>query len=179
MKLSLAVFAFFLLAELPAQSIQKLQWESERPLDWADFKAVPKQNIPYEANTNSGISFSWNYSNESGEPVLEYEVNTNFYPEKSWVKEVEDNHYLLAHEQLHFDISELHARKLRKAIDDYKMGRNIRRELNLLYENIEKQRVQMQNQFDVETNHSQNKYAEAKWQHFITEELKDLEDYLD
>lgn len=161
------------------QEKEKLPWEENRPLTWNDFKAIPKKSVPYEANTNSGILFSWNYSTETGKPVLEYEIVSNFYPASSWVKEVKESKHLLGHEQVHFDITELHARKLRKAIDDYEMGRNIRKELNQLYEQIERERVKMQNSFDLETNHSRNKDAEAKWRKFISEELIRLKNYKD
>ncbi|MDR9457259.1 MAG: DUF922 domain-containing protein [Salegentibacter sp.] len=177
--------SFFLLlllftAEISSsQEQEKIEWEEGKKLTWADFKGTPKQGVAYEANTNSGISFSWNYSTESGQPVLRYEVVTNFFPQLSWVKEHEEDEYLLGHEQLHFDISELHARKLRKAIDEYETGRNIRRDLNRLYEGIEKDRVEMQKLFDAETVHSTNKEAEAGWIKFVKEELAKLSDYRD
>lgn len=169
----------FLSAISFAQENEKLQWEENRPLTWNDFKASPKKSVAYEASTNSGILFSWNYSTESGEPVLEFEIITNFYPNSSWVKDVEETEYLLAHEQLHFDISELHARKLRKAIDEYKLGRNIRKDLNQLYEQVEQERVRMQNRFDAETSHSRNKEAEARWRKFVSEELQRFRKYKD
>ncbi|WP_081212082.1 DUF922 domain-containing protein [Salegentibacter sediminis] len=162
-----------------SQEQEKIEWVEGEKLTWADFKGTPKQGVAYEANTNSGISFSWSYSTESGKPVLEYAVVTNFFPLLSWVKEAEEDEYLLGHEQLHFDISELHARKLRKAIDEYEPDRNIRRDLNTLYEKIEKDRVAMQNLFDAETKHSTNKEAEAGWRKFVKEVLSKLSAYRD
>ena len=162
-----------------SQDQVKIEWEEGETLSWADFKATPKKGVAYEANTNSGISFSWSYSTESGQPVLKYEVVTNFFPLLSWVKEAEEDEYLLGHEQLHFDISELHARKLRKAIDEYEPGRSIRRDLNTLYEKIEKERVAMQKLFDAETNHSIDEKAESRWRKFIRAELEKLSAYRD
>ena len=93
---------------------EKIKWQANRHLTWNDFKAAPDTTLSYSANTNSGISYSWNYSTATGVPVLEHEVFTNFYPNRSWVQDdIHDEEYLLGHEQLHFDISELHARKLR------------------------------------------------------------------
>lgn len=146
-------------------------------LTWEDFKAQPDKSNSYSANTNSGISYSWNYSTASGKPVLEHEVFTNFYPNLSWVKQIQDEEYLLAHEQLHFDISELHARKLRKALDGYEIGRNIRLDLKRIYKRIEAERDSMQNQFDKETSHSENKSAEMRWRKFVGDELESLKDY--
>ncbi len=157
---------------------EKIKWQEGRLLSWEDFKAEPDATLPYTANTNSGISYIWNYSTASGVPVLEHEVFTSFYPNKSWVqKHVHDEIYLLKHEQLHFDISELHARKLRKALAEYEIGRNIRQDLKRIYNRIESERTGMQNRFDLETSHSENKDAEMKWRVFVENELKKLEEY--
>ena len=159
------------------ESDDKIKWREDRPLTWEDFQAEPDTTISYSANTNSGISYGWNYSTASGEPVLDHEVFTNFYPKRSWVKNIENEEYLLAHEQLHFDISELHARKLRKALDEYEIGRSIRQDLKRLYNRIEAERVSMQNKYDKETSHSEIREAEMRWRKFIQQELKKLEKY--
>ncbi len=63
---------------------------------------------------------------------------------------------LLAHEQLHFDITELFARKLRKAMVefDFENSRNLRAALQALYKKTEMERALMQKKFDVETKHT-------------------------
>ena len=170
-------FILFLFLSAIGFSQEKIEWREERPLSWNDFKAEADSEISYTANTNSGISYSWNYSTATGEPILEHEVHAFFYPEKSWVKTAEMEDYLLAHEQLHFDISELHARKLRKAIENYEIGRTIRQDLKRIYNQIEKERLNMQNLFDEDTSHSENKEAEMKWRRFVQEELKKLSRY--
>jgi hypothetical protein len=172
----------FLILLLPLSNFaqgenEKIRWEANLPLTWEDFKAKPDRSNSYSANTNSGISYSWSYSTNTGEPVLKHEVYSNFYPQLSWVKEIHDETYLLAHEQLHFDISELHARKLRKALDEYQIGRNIRQDLKRLYNKIEAERAAMQEQFDKETLHSENREAELNWRKFIAGELRRLESY--
>ncbi|TRO65274.1 DUF922 domain-containing protein [Christiangramia sabulilitoris] len=177
-KFSLLVICIFLFSGITAQEkTEKIKWQANRPLSWNDFKAKPDYTNSYSANTNSGFSYSWTYSTASGKPVLEHEVHTNFYPGKSWVKDVQDKEYLLAHEQLHFDISELHARKLRRELENYIPGRNIRQDLKKIYNSIEAQRVAMQNKFDRETSHSANKVAEEKWRDFVSKELEKLERY--
>ena len=154
---------------------EKIIWSQDTRLSWEDFKGVPPQSNPYAANTNSGMSYTWSYSTKSGTPELEHEVFSNFYPQLSWVKEIKNKAYLLAHEQLHFDISELHARKLRKALSEYEIGRIIRRDLQKIYEEIEAARALMQKQFDRETDHSKITEAELRWREFIALELQTLE----
>ncbi|CAL67190.1 DUF922 domain-containing protein [Christiangramia forsetii] len=177
---SLGSLLFFLVIPMitfSQEKQEKIQWQEGLPLNWNDFKAQPDKSNSFSANTNSGISYSWSYSTASGVPVLKHEVFTNFYPNLSWVKDIKNEEYLLAHEQLHFDISELHARKLRKALDDYEIGRNIRQDLKRLYNRIESERVAMQNQFDKETSHSENSSAEMRWRKFVADELEKFKAY--
>lgn len=172
--ITLIIFGFSF--QLNAQNGQpKIHWNKDRLLKIADFKAIPPEGVDYEANTNSGISYSWTYATITGEQVLEYEVISNFYPNLSWILDVEDEDYLLAHEQVHFNISELHARKLRKLLSEYIIGRNVRRDLKILYTTIEKQRIAMQKKFDTETDHSRIKEQEISWRKFILKELEQLD----
>ncbi|MDR5590762.1 DUF922 domain-containing protein [Christiangramia sp. SM2212] len=173
----LIILFFSFVSAFGQEEQPKIKWHENRQLSWEDFKAEPDNSIAYSANTNSGIGYSWNYSTASGIPEFQHEVYTNFYPNLSWVKDIQNEEYLLAHEQLHFDISELHARKLRKILESYEIGRNIRQDLKRLYNVVESDRVAMQNRFDKETAHSENKTAELKWRHFVAEELFKLQDY--
>lgn len=153
---------------------KKIAWDRDKPLCWRDFKAKPDFFSSYTANTNSGIGYSWNYSTASGNPELEYDISCSFYPNRSWVKKPADPDFLLAHEQLHFDISELHARKLNKALAEYKPTRTVRSDLRQIYTRIEAERVAMQKQFDQETRHSENPKAEMAWRKKIAMELQNL-----
>lgn len=166
----LLITALAINAQEPSFSYEELP-----VLGWEDFRGEPDLNSTFHANTNSGFSYSWSYSTSNGEMDLEYEVFSTFYPNLSWVHPEHKVDALLKHEQLHFDISELHARKLRKAMSTYKPGQSIRKDLKNLYTRIEKERVTMQNNFDRETNHSTNKVEEAKWQAFVKAELEKLE----
>lgn len=171
------LFALGSLNSISQDTEEKIRWSENRILSWDDFRAQPDESVSYSANTNSGISYTWNYSTASGKPVLDHEVFSNFYPNRSWVKEIEEKEYLLAHEQLHFDISELHARKLRRELDNYEIGRTIRLDLKRIYKRIEDERSRMQKRFDKETSHSENREAEMKWREFITSELEKLKEY--
>ncbi|MDX1544855.1 MAG: DUF922 domain-containing protein [Christiangramia sp.] len=177
---SLIVIAFFITCNFNSFSQDKkvkIRWQEDRPLTWQDFRAEPVESLSYSANTNSGIGYSWDYSTATGTPVLNHEVTSNFYPEHSWVKEVDDMEYLLDHEQLHFDISELHARKLRKALAEYEIGRNIRLDLKRIYNKVETERSLMQKRFDKETSHSEDFDAEMRWRKFVANELEKLKKY--
>lgn len=162
------------------QDPDKIFWK-ENILTWEDFRAEPDRNSTYQANTSAGLSYSWGIRNENGVVTLKYEVLSYFNPDGSWVvPKSRGSEYLLSHEQLHFDITELHARKLRKMLAEIKvdkLSKDPRKDLNKLYEIIEKERDAMQLKYDKETNHSLNREAEAHWQNFVKKELKKYENY--
>ena len=152
-------------------------WEENRKLGWEDFQGKPSVEIPFHANTNSGIAYSWGMKGSANRLELTYTVETFFYTDQSWVRPDFKNDFLLKHEQLHFDISELYARKLRvllSQVDGSKLNKDSSKQLNKLYETIAAERSAMQEQFDKETNHSSNKEVELKWQLKVEEELKKL-----
>lgn len=155
----------------------KIPYQENRKLVWDDFKGTPDPGKPFQASTNSGISFSWSLkSSEKGSEFV-YGVICSFHPDLSWVKEASHSDHLLAHEQLHFDITELHAREFRKALENYQVREAIKKDLDRLYKKNEQARQKMQRDFDAETKHSQNKQAQEKWQEKIQTSLEDLREY--
>lgn len=171
------ILILFLFPRVQAQmEEERLGWEANA-LTWKNFKAAPDLNSPFSANTSSGISYSWSMKGSAAGKEFNYEVISFFIPGKSWVKGGGASVNLLAHEQLHFDITELHARKLRKALVefDFDNARNLKADLQMLYKTIEQERAFMQHKFDAETRHSQNEPAQLEWRRFVAEELKKLE----
>lgn len=174
----LMVFFLFSSAVGFAQEVEeKILWQENNPLVWSLFKGDPNMNSPFQAETSSGISQAISVRHTNGVIDFDYEVESYFQPEYSWVKEGKQSDYLLAHEQLHFDISELHARKLRKALAEYTIGRNYKKDLQRINEKIQMESNRMQQKFDLESRHSQNKEAEMQWRSFVKSELAQLEQY--
>ena len=169
------VITFGVQAQMPDT---RINW-NPTPLTWQDFSGEPDPANRFHANTNTGISYSWSMKQIGEEVEFIYDVRSFFIPEKSWVKPGKTSDHLLVHEQLHFDISELHARKLRKAMYDFdvKKEKNIKPALQAIYKRTEGERHNMQKKFDAETRHSMNVEAQLKWQNYIQEELKKLEEF--
>ena len=180
-KYFLLILFFGFIGNAKAQPVEeKILWEEGILLNWEDFKAAPPQNSKFKANTNAGITYSWGLQIENASKTLNYEVNSYFYPQLSWVDQGSQNAHLLKHEQTHFDITEWHARKLRKElseIDSNELNQDTRKILNDLYKTIEIERSGMQKAYDRETKHSLNKEAEVKWQKMVKEELFKLRDF--
>jgi len=88
-------------------------WRADYQLKWTDFKGAKKAGERWKAATSAGIYVN-GYRDKDGLP--NYRVRNCFSKRLSWTTDT-TSLTLLAHEQLHFDIAELYARKIRKAIE--------------------------------------------------------------
>jgi len=172
MKFLAILFFFFTTISPSTIEDEKIIWNENHRLAWSDFKSKHRSGVSYVASTSSGISFSYSYLEKNGVVDLNITVHSNFYPESSWVNPKEASAYILAHEQAHFDISEIHARILRKKISEKTFSKKVKKELTALYNSVDKKRVAMQRLFDKETDHSRVKGKEVEWEAFIKQQLK-------
>jgi hypothetical protein len=150
---------------------EKIEWTEDRKLSWADFKGVPNGPPDYVASTNSGVSFSFSYKEINGISEIDYTIRSNFYPNLSWYRPTKVSNYILEHEQMHFDISELCARKLRKALKTIPRDRDFKSKAEVLYEQNEKERRELQAQYDTDSDHSNNQEEEYRWRTYVAEQL--------
>jgi hypothetical protein len=180
----LFALAFYLSAgaQPPAQL---LCWQAERKLRWADFQA-PANVLP----TDDPLFWT---SAASCAPVLQL-IGTkdvtgrnNFFvtaaldKNRSWVRASALAHsaQVLAHEQLHFDICELIARRLRQRIaQQYQAGGDVftpafRQELQQL---LAEQAV-LNTRYDQETAHGLLQNQQQHWQDQLTQALAQLTAY--
>ena len=85
---------------------------------------------------------------------------------------------MLQHEQGHFDLAELYARKLNKALKEYTFNaQTINKDVNSIYEKIMAEQHKAQNRYDLETDFSRNKSRQAMWSSKIANDLKMLEPF--
>ena len=156
----------FLLTLLPILVVAQenaVLWGDDVNLEWADFKGKPKAASKIAAVTASGISYTFNAVERDGYYEVDYEVSTFFYPDQSWYRPEMCDELILSHENLHFDITELHARKMRKEIDQTQFTENVRSEIKAIYHKILKELGEFQNRYDTETNFSRNRNAQLRW----------------
>ena len=160
---------FFISSMLSAQKVilkDTITYREYSKLTWQDFKAKAPLDSPFSASVSTGMGYKWSYSTSNGEIDFSYSVKSSLYRNSSWSKYTEGKENVLSHEQLHYDITELYARKLRQALKDYKENgnlRNIRKSVTAIYESLEAERKAFQLQYDAETNHSTNKEAQLQW----------------
>lgn len=166
MKIVLA--ALILTIALPA----KISWESSNQLKWSNFKGKPNKSSEFFAMTNSGIQYSWSSSSDGTNTKLSFKVNSYFNPDDSWVKKGKQTDELLNHEQLHFNISELHARSLKSKLNKFEFTDDFKTEIDSIYTLVRKEENDAQERYDNETNHSLNKEEQKRWNALINTELK-------
>lgn len=151
-----------------------IYWHDNRSLTWEDFKGNPRYDHKrISALTSSGIV---HYRGcENGQII--YKIKAYFETKESWFKEEAHNDYILHHEQLHFDITELYARKLRKALSERKFACGEEQEFEAFVETYLKGWENKQSAYDMITHHSLDREKQLEWAYKITAELSLLEDF--
>ena len=151
-----------------------IPWNGNQKLTWADYKGKPKENSDAAASTATYLGFEFNV----GKNGFDYKITCTFSKTKSWGLHKTD--YILMHEQGHFDIAEIFARKLNKKMSEYKFNNNsFKEDLKEIYQSIAIEKDAFQNQYDEETNHSIKKEKQAEWLKKINDQLKELADFSD
>lgn len=167
--LSLALISLF---SIKQSNSSLIDWSNTRRLNWTDFRANPDPSSPNAALTNTSINIEFGYSKTE----LTYAIKCRFDKTKSWVRV--KNNLVLGHEQGHFDIAEIHARKLNKELKAYKFNsRTVSDDVNAIYERVMKQHHAAQNEYDRETDFSRKKDKQEEWLGKIEKELNSLQAY--
>jgi len=162
------------LSHIKNEDEEFIPWSSYRRLNWNDFRSVPKRNTDAVASTSTSLGIAYQVKNS----LLTYQVTCNFSKTKSWglVKTA----YILAHEQGHFDITEIYARKLHQALQSYNFNkRNYKQDVNQAYKKIVTEKEAFQEIYDKQTDHSRNKKEQAVWLMIIEKLLEDTTPYAD
>ncbi len=151
---------------------ERHSYQEHPKLSWQDFKGTPSGSSPHRASINSGLSYTYHGMDQSTIGRPHYKVYAYFYPQLSWRRDLnETDPALLAHEQLHWDITEVYARKLRVAYHRYRPRKDPKSEMDYIFQVFEKKRKAVQDKYDLETRHGRDKEAQLKWWVAINEEL--------
>lgn len=163
------------LSQQPLVNDSLILWSPSRKLTWDDFQAKPDTTSHYKAITSSWIGFESEVFNDS----IILSVPCTFIKSQSWSVS-KKNVALLAHEQLHFDITELVARKIRKDCSKH-VSSSLTESSKILQSYYDKYYDEywdnLNKNYDTETNHSINKEKQKEWELKIAKELKALEKY--
>jgi hypothetical protein len=172
-----AVLILMILVSSFAEKIPKndvIVWRKGIQLQWEDFKG-PKLHKNSVASTTYDILKKIT----AGSNRCTIEITAVFLPYQSWHSKNRTEKLILVHEQKHFDIAELFARKLRKKLqgETFYDVADLEAKLDYLYAGNDKEMDVYQDLYDSETDHSRNIEQQKKWNEKIESELGVYEDY--
>lgn len=149
-----------------------IPWASNLKLNWELYQGKSSSTKFGDAGTAVKIQAKPIIINGT----IYYHVHALFNKKKSWYKETSDE--LLAHEQLHFDIAELTARKVRKRIDQLQKA-NVKdiKKYNKEIKKILNASNALDDEYDKKTLHGILKEEQVEWEKHIHAELKKLNQY--
>lgn len=170
-------FVFLCITSLSfAQETNTKEWEI--PLTWCDFQGRPNTSATSHALSSMGITVEYSWKDLREYIQVTYQVRSIFNSLYSWVKSGKKSDELLMHEQTHFDITELHARKIRKFFNEHDFDRKrVRLTIDRKLDELQKLNHQTQEEYDRQTNHGMHKRKQLEWTRKIRQELKLYEAY--
>lgn len=160
--------------KVPAPKIasEEIAWKASRRLTWNDFRAKADDNDPLHALTATNIDMKAKC--ENGE--LKVKVESVFEAHNSWSKNKKSDR-LLFHEQLHFDITEIYARRLRKELSTLKGACDNPDKINEVTDRIFEEWKHQEDVYDKETDHGLDQEKMKIWTDKISAELKSLDKF--
>lgn len=152
----------------------KMFWNENRKLVWEDFKSQTKPGTSQAAATTfCGISYLLSSPTKKF-TAKNVKIESFFVPSKSWAHQDHRTEMVLMHEQSHFDIAELFARKFRKIISDQVLDA---KSLQKLYTAIYNDYKAYQQDYETVTNHGRIREKQLEYSAKIDAEIKDLSDF--
>ncbi len=146
-------------APAPCTSAEIL-WSPTQRLGIADFRG-PSGADGLSAEASTGIG-SKSVAEADGRH-FRITITSFFDPCDSWMRAEERNAYTLGHEQVHFDITELHARQLaRRYREEVRNAKDFMRVHQRYYEEVWKRSREMQQRYDREVYNDPE--AQVRWQ---------------
>ncbi len=158
-----------------------IYWEDNRPLKWSDFKKEQRGDLPAGAIAN--VASNMNHNSWKEKDHYLFRVRAFFRTDGSYsIYKDDDNEdtYSLRHEQYHFNITEVYARKVRKDLTDSihllaKMDENTY--CNHFFMKYYWQQSNAQKACDKETKGGNDTLQQKHWEQMVDEELIKLAAY--
>ncbi len=148
-----------------------IQWDAERKLTWDDYRGEPDASTDAAASTTTLLTVSYQFRKTG----FIFNIRSGFDPSRSWG--IHRTAYILSHEQGHFDIAEVYARKLYRKLSEYRYdAKNYQKDLKKIYDEVISEKEEMQHKYDEETKHSIYKVRQAEWLKKISTMLKETKE---
>lgn len=150
-------------------------WAADRPLTWADFQGRPKFGEPEAALTSADLLSDA----RCADFVFSATITPTFDPSTSWVRDAKAaSPALLRHEQLHFDLTEVYARRLRQKLKAANLDcQKLQPAFGRLTQAVYNQWSNEENRYDIDTNHGLNAAKQAVWEKQVQRQITDLSSF--
>ena len=176
----LLTLSFFILSDGFTQALPEKEndtiivWTQNRKLNWSDFQSPAKFTDPTKTAAESEIAIDL-----ISIPINDYDYKYVVFPYfyKSLSSSKTDDPHVLKHEQLHFDIAELFARKIRMTLKKLEKETFNEEKYNAEIDDVYKGYSVCQNKYDEETLHSLITEKQIEWENKIARELQGLISY--
>ena len=154
-----------------------LIWNENRKITWTDFKSQNKVHSYENASAVMAPGLIAYPKNIEASKIKEVKIIATVNKNQSWYKIKED--YILNHEQMHFNITEIYARKFRKELAKIEeSGAKISPNIFLsLFNKIDEEHWNFQSQYEDETQRGTNFNQQKIWNEKIQKLLNDLDDF--
>ena len=154
----------------------KIEWSENRRLTWDDFKGEPDtEAYPNTlAITNSGFGIESSFNPFKASEII---VHNTFNTFKSWGLPNHKNEYVLRHEQIHFDITEIYTRKLRKSLADNNLTSKDVSRARAFFDATFQEYQLFQERYDADTQKGEKKDTQEKWEAIVEIELAKYDAY--
>ena len=174
---TLLLFQYYLRAQTNLTvDHDRIFWSDTTEITWSDFQGTNDSLKSLSAISKIELPYS---TSSDGEVDMSFTIQTCFIKSESWYKEGKKNNILLSHEQLHFDIAELHRRLIVKAIvegnfnsDTYE--KQVDQIIIAIWENSYRK---MQDKYDLETNYARIFKPQIYWNQRVADQLESMKEF--
>lgn len=166
-------------ADAGTPATEPLAWSSRRPLAWSDFQGPATADGDENARTVYNLSFESRCRGEA----FTFTVTALFFPAESWVKaQVLADRVaavqVLQHEQTHFDLTEVYARRMRRYFSGlYNPCGQTDEAINAAVERFAREEGEAQQRYEAETNHGLIANRQLGWTSDVSEMLTSLSEF--
>ena len=141
-------------------------WSATRRLSWIDYRALP----PVGGVEAAATAYSLRWGFHCSGAAFDFQAVAVLFPDRSWVKtallfEPDSGRRTLQHEQIHFDLSEAYARRMRRFFST--LARPCDRtveELSALGGRFVSDESDAQHRYDEETANGRDARAQSRWE---------------
>jgi hypothetical protein len=140
-------------------------WNRDSLLTWADFKGPVDTTIKLAAMTRTRSFYDFHFENINGIKVAMCNARCFFIRNKSWSIPDKQSPRLLAHEQLHFNITQYFTVQFSRIVNMRNFGDtiNTNAEIQKIYLQVGLKQSELQLLYDQQTNHGNNITMQKQW----------------